>query len=114
MPRIIASIVVLGLLIFFQQAAWAIGIVVAWNDGANETLYRVQQSTDGGTTWSDLGTTAANVTTFTQTSGFTEGQQYCVRVRGENGTLLGQYSASQCSTPNTPPQVTGLTVNWTP
>lgn len=101
-------------LCLLPMVAHALTATLTWIDVANETLYRVQQSVDGGATWTTLGTTAANVTTFVQTTGFVEGQQYCFQVRGENGSLLGQYSDPLCSIPNTPAKVGGLFVNWTP
>src|SRR5207244_1096128 len=47
-----------------STAVTASRVDLAWTDSAGETGYRVERSPDGTTGWAALGTTAANVTAF--------------------------------------------------
>jgi titin len=58
---------------------------LAWNDVENERGYRVERRLDGSTEeWRQVGTTAANVTTFTDSSELLPGRTYVYRVRATN------------------------------
>jgi len=57
---------------------------LAWTDNANnEDGFRIERSDDGGGTWNQVGQTAANVTTFSDT-GLTPGTGYMYRVYAFN------------------------------
>lgn len=74
------------------QQASATSATLTWTDNsANETLFRIQRSTNGGTSWVDAGTSASNAATFTDT-GLTAGTNYSYRVRAENGSTASGYS----------------------
>src|SRR5205085_954212 len=60
-------------------AASSSQINVGWTDVANETGYKIERSTDG-TTWTQVATTRANVTTYANT-GLTAGTVYYYRVK---------------------------------
>ncbi|MEY8688624.1 MAG: fibronectin type III domain-containing protein [Leptothrix sp. (in: b-proteobacteria)] len=53
--------------------------LLSWVDGALETGYRIERSTNGGTTFTTLGTTAANATSFSA-PGMRAGTAYVFRV----------------------------------
>jgi fibronectin type 3 domain-containing protein len=56
-------------------------INVTWQDNSNnETGFRIERSTNGGASWSQIATVGANVTSFTNTN-LTRGQTYSYRVR---------------------------------
>ena len=58
---------------------------LTWNDVENERGYRVERRLDGSAEeWRQVGTTAANVTTFTDGSGLLPGRTYVYRVRAVN------------------------------
>jgi phosphodiesterase/alkaline phosphatase D-like protein len=64
---------------------------LAWNDNAtNESGFKVEQSTNG-TTWTQLGTTSANVTTYTY-SKLSANTSYYYRVRAYNSVNASDYS----------------------
>jgi titin len=58
---------------------------LTWNDVENERGYRVERRLDGSAEeWRQAGTTAANVTTFTDGSELLPGRTYVYRVRAVN------------------------------
>src|SRR5207248_6476136 len=60
-------------------------INLSWSDNSNnETGFIVERSPDGTDTWTQVGTPAANATTF-QNTGLTAGTKYFYRVRATNG-----------------------------
>ena len=69
----------------------ALEIDLTWTDNAsNETGFIVERSPDGSTNWTQVGTPAANATSFNDTTaGLTMGTAYYYRVRAVN-TALGQ------------------------
>ncbi|MGB7874108.1 MAG: fibronectin type III domain-containing protein [Anaerolineales bacterium] len=70
-------------------AATQVGL--AWTDNANnEDEFRIERSDDGGTNWNQVGQTAANVTTFSDT-GLLPATSYMYRVYAFN--MVG-YSAN--------------------
>jgi hypothetical protein len=86
-------------------------IDLSWNDVATETAFKIQRSPDGSTGWTQVGTTGANVTTFSDT-GLTAGTTYSYRVLATNSG--GDSSPSNVATTTTsgsgpPPAPTGLT-----
>ena len=59
-------------------------IALRWTDTSNnESGFRVERSTNGGTSWSVLGTVAANSTSTTNT-GLTAGVTYTYRIQSYN------------------------------
>ncbi len=66
-------------------------INLSWNDNAaNESGFKVEQSTDG-TTFSQIATVSANVTSYSST-GLTRNRNYYYRVRAYNATGNSGYS----------------------
>ncbi|HKI55406.1 MAG TPA: fibronectin type III domain-containing protein, partial [Anaerolineales bacterium] len=58
---------------------------MSWTDNSNnEDGFRVERSGDGGVTWNEVGTTAADVATFSD-AGLTPGTAYMYRVYAFNG-----------------------------
>lgn len=61
-------------------------IDLAWADhAADEQVFKVERSGDGGATWSQVATVGANVTAYAST-GLTANATYHYRVRAYNGT----------------------------
>lgn len=59
-------------------------IALTWTDAAdNESGFRLERSTNGGASWSAIGTVAANSTSFTN-AGLTAGVTYTYRVQSYN------------------------------
>ena len=102
-------------------------LVLAWTDAAStESGFRVERSTNGST-FTQIASTGANVTTFTDTS-LTAGTLYYYRVRAYNGAGNSVYSnvasattAASTSPPAAPAgpspannatNVTATTVSW--
>src|SRR6185369_15785013 len=66
-------------------------INLSWTDNApNETGFKIERATDG-VTFTQIGTTAANVTTFNNT-GLSAGVTYSYRVRATNSGGDSGYS----------------------
>ena len=66
MKRYLAIVtVVIWLLIGFVSVGFAADIALEWKAVSNADGYRLQMSTDTGTTWTDPGVDCGNVTTFT-------------------------------------------------
>jgi hypothetical protein len=73
-------------------------VSLAWTDAAtNETAYVVQISTNGGATWTDAATLAANSTSYTAT-GLNSSTTYSFRVRADSGSVSSEYSAVATAT----------------
>jgi endoglucanase len=86
-------------------------INLSWTDNANnETGFRIQRSTNSGSTWSDLTTLGANVTSYSN-SGLTASTTYHYRVRAENASGNSGYSnvanATTQGTGTVPPEAPG-------
>ena len=65
-----------------------------WTDRANnETTYRIAISRDGGTSWDQLGTVGANVTTF-QVINLSPHTRYLFRVRAANSAGFSDFSTA--------------------
>ncbi len=87
--------------------------VLTWNDtSSTETLFRIQRSTNGGSTWSEIGTTAANVATFTNT-GLTATLTYSYRVRAEAGSTFTAWSSVATFKLNPTLELTGGDIGFT-
>jgi hypothetical protein len=100
-------------------------IDLSWTDNAdNETGFKVERSTVQGSSYSQIGTTAANVTTYSST-GLNADTTYYYRVRAYNASGDSAYSniasaATLASAPASPSNisVTDITassarINWT-
>ena len=82
-------------------------VALAWTDVAGETGYRIDRSTNNGSTWTTAGSVAAGFTTFTDT-GLTEATSYTYRVVATNAAGDSAPSATR-STITLPSAPTGLT-----
>jgi subtilisin family serine protease len=67
-------------------------INLSWNDVSGETGFKIERSPNGSSGWTQIGTTAAGVTKFSDT-GLAAGTTYFYRVRGTNAAGGGAYSA---------------------
>jgi len=101
---------------------------LAWTDNSNnEAGFRIERSDDGGGTWNQVGQTAANVTTFSDT-GLTPGAGYMYRVYAFNADLVDSANPTNVlavtTTTGTPPAAplnllvtnrtaSSLTLSWT-
>jgi len=85
---------------------------LVWSDNAsNETGFRIERSADG-TSFTEISTVGANVTTYADT-GLSASSQYWYRVRAYNGSGPSGYSNSASATtqpPSPPSAPTGLLV----
>jgi subtilisin family serine protease len=87
-------------------AASSSQINLSWNDVSNETTFKIERSPDGISGWTQIGTTAAGVTTFVD-QGLAAETTYFYRVRGTNAAGDGAYSAVvSATTPSAPPLFT--------
>jgi predicted phage tail protein len=67
-------------------------ITLAWDDNSTtESGFRVERSPNGTSSWTEIGTTNANVTTY-QNTGLTRGATYYYRVRAYTATEFSAYS----------------------
>lgn len=84
---------------------------LTWIDNSNnEILFRIEQSADGLTGWTSLGTVAANVTTYVNT-GLTPSTGYYYRARTEN--LAGNSEYTPVFSITTPAVPTNIALNKT-
>jgi len=97
-------------------------IGLSWTNVANETAYHLERSADGGTTWTEIATTAADATIYSDTGLFC-GATYKYRVRAFNGTFspysnILSRATSPCTAVLAPvlaaPASAALTKNTTP
>ncbi len=80
-------------------------VQLAWSDNSSdETGFRIERSTNGGSTWSTAGTVGANVTTFTDNS-LSSGTTYHMRVYAYNGagSSVNPTNTVSFTTPTPPP-----------
>jgi hypothetical protein len=94
-------------------ASSATAVDVRWTDNsADEAGFLVQRSADGGSTWTDVASVAANVTTVHDT-GVTENTAYTYRVRAFDATRVSGWSNLASVTtpvaPKAPVAPSGLT-----
>ncbi|MTA27758.1 MAG: hypothetical protein F2562_02745, partial [Actinobacteria bacterium] len=73
------------------------GAILAWNapvddGGSVVTGYRVEQSTDNGSTWSTIVSDTASISTSRVVSGLSNGSAYLFRVRSINASGVGAAS----------------------
>ncbi len=69
-------------------------INVGWQDNAtNETGYRIEKKTLPSGSWTQVGTTAANVHTFIDNNSIAAGAQYSYRVTGYNTNTESEFSS---------------------
>ncbi|MBO0950297.1 fibronectin type III domain-containing protein [Fibrella forsythiae] len=66
-------------------------ISLTWTDNSDETNFEVERSADGTTGWTNIRTTAANVTTI-RDIGLTALTRYVYRVRSARGGLFSTYT----------------------
>ncbi|HEX8523355.1 MAG TPA: NPCBM/NEW2 domain-containing protein [Tepidisphaeraceae bacterium] len=94
------------------SATSASAINLAWTDNAtNETGFKIERSLDGATGWTQIATTAANVTTYSDT-GLAAATQYYYRIRATNLTGDSAYTATVNATTQAAP-TNGLPLAWT-
>ncbi len=86
-------------------------ISLTWNDVTGETGFKIERSTDG-VNWTQIGTTAVNVTSY-QSTGLSGGTTYYYRVRatdaGGDSGYSNQASATTPVAPTTPAAPSNLT-----
>jgi fibronectin type 3 domain-containing protein len=74
-------------------------IDLSWIDNSdNELEFKIERSTDGGATFTEIATTASNVTTYADT-GLTNSTTYYYRVRASNSGGDSAYSNTASATP---------------
>ncbi|RZV36701.1 MAG: fibronectin type III domain-containing protein [Chromatiales bacterium] len=84
------------------------GVDLSWTDNSNdETNFRVERATGQGGTFTEIATTATNVTTY-DSRGLAASTEYCYRVRASNANGNSGYTSMSCATtdasaPNPPP-----------
>jgi hypothetical protein len=96
---------------FSATAVSSSQINLSWSDVAGEAGFKVERSPDGSTGWTQIGTTAAGVLTYSDT-GLTASTTYYYRVRATNSGGDGPYSAVASATtlaPSTPGAPASLT-----
>lgn len=71
-------------------------VQLMWTDIATADSYKVQRSTDGGTTWTDVasGAGGAPTTNSTTVTGLTTATAYKFRVAGVFNSVTGDYSSA--------------------
>nr|ARK10325.1 hypothetical protein A6C57_08275 [Fibrella sp. ES10-3-2-2] len=79
-------------------------IALTWTDNSDETGFEVERSPDGITGWINIGTTAANATSFRNT-GLSASTRYGYRVRAVRASLFSAYSNTVTATTSAPPAV---------
>jgi fibronectin type 3 domain-containing protein len=97
---------------------------LSWSDVSFETTYKIERSLDGSSGWTQIGTTGANVTTYSDT-GLSTSTTYYYRVLASNAAGDSGYSSSASATtdsdiPNAPTDLvatvqtaTSVTLDWT-
>ncbi|HEX8913692.1 MAG TPA: fibronectin type III domain-containing protein, partial [Humisphaera sp.] len=89
-------------------APYANRVVLKWLDrSTNESGFRIERSTDGGATWTRIGTTGANATSYTDTTTSAR-KTYKYRVRSYN--VAGQSASTNYVTLTTPTAYASTTV----
>jgi len=83
-----------------QTAATTSSVTLGWNDVSGESGYRVERDISG--TWTQVGSTGADVTSFTE-SGLSAGTSYDYRVYAYNSGGNSGYSNTETATTSTPP-----------
>jgi hypothetical protein len=73
---------------------------LTWSDVTGETGFAVQRSANGTSGWTQIGTTAAGVLTYSD-SGLTAGTTYYYRVQGTNSAGGGAFSATASASTST-------------
>ena len=76
-----------------QTGSTATSIDMSWTDNSDdETRFHIERSPDGST-WGEIGTTAANDNTFTDSGGVLAcGQSWYFQVRAESSGVYSDYS----------------------
>ena len=90
-------------------------INVAYTDNSShETEYSIERSSDSGSTWGQVGTVGANVTSYSDTT-TVPGISYEYRARAGNGVTFSAYSntATAENTLNAPTSLTAVEANET-
>jgi large repetitive protein len=96
---------------------------LAWTDNSNnETGFKIERKTGAGGAWGEVGSVAANTTTFSS-SGLTAGQLYYFRVYAYNANGNSEYSNEASAAPYavkvpsnvtaTATSTTAINVTWT-
>ncbi|WP_193378525.1 fibronectin type III domain-containing protein, partial [Singulisphaera acidiphila] len=90
-------------------------IDLTWIDRSSaESGYQIEQSSDGSTGWTPVGTAAANATNFAVSGAFNGSTTYHFRIRASNGSSFSGYSTSaSVVTPAVPSRPLNLTATAT-
>ena len=88
-------------------------VALNWHDASlDETSFIIERSPNGTTGWTQVGTTAANATTFTDATA-TASTQFFYRVHSANGQRWRLCRFQRCQLPTTPAASTTLPSPWT-
>jgi hypothetical protein len=108
-PRILFTIGVI-FAVLWATIAFAATWTLRWTDASsNETEFRIERRVVPSGTYSQIGTAAANATTYVDSTA-TDGWSYRYRIRAYNATGNSTYSNEVCAPPPcTPTAPTGVT-----
>jgi phosphodiesterase/alkaline phosphatase D-like protein len=70
---------------------------ITWENVSNETGYKVFRSPTSNGTYSQIGTTSANVCSYPD-QGLSQNTQYCYKIKAYNGNGDSDFSPSDCAT----------------
>jgi hypothetical protein len=91
------------------SAASASQINLIWSDNStNETAFKIERSPDGATSWTQIATVGANITTYSNT-GLSASTKYYYRIRATNS--LGDSAYSNTASATTAAQTSTTTQN---
>jgi hypothetical protein len=94
---LVIQAVITGLVLGLSSSAWAASATLAWTDTAtNETGFSIERQIAGGAPYAEIGTTAANVVTYTDTT-LVAGTSYCYRVKAVNAAGKSGPSNAACT-----------------
>jgi hypothetical protein len=97
-PRLSIVLILAALLMgSFVTGAWAATATLTWTDNStNETSFSIERQIAGGAPYAEIGTCAANVATYTDTT-LVAGTSYCYRVKAANAAGKSGPSNAACT-----------------
>ena len=85
-------------------------INVAWSNVSNEDGYKIYRATSSGGSYSQIGTTGANVTSYPD-NGLPSNTEYCYKVKAYNSAGNSGFSPYDCATTNDPTNISDVILN---